>query len=275
VLPPFSRILPPAIRYYGKKWFKALRKNKASQGTYVHTHAPRSLGEIDTYHQTPDGRQISVYKNYRYSIKKGWTYFDSLYFLFLLNLENLTTDNDRYILETNIGHRTLTGPIDEVDTYIQTIIPRLQPHLISESIQNKTPILKPTDAQIAKSTDTFVRSHRNLFLDLEQQNIFAMQPGQRVLEIGYYSGGYSLFALEKLGFHVSGVDNQYGGLVEAGALPGYIKKNVNSQVAFYHGDITQTTPFEKETFDVIYSASVLEHIKNIPDALTGSSPIFS
>jgi len=268
VLALFNRQVPPIIRYYGKKWFKGLLKNKTLQSAYVHTYSPRSLGEIETHHHTKDGRHISVYKNYRYSIKKGWTYFDGLYFLYQLNRENLSTNEDRHILETIIGHRTLTMSIDEVDAYIQTIIPRIESHIIPESTQNQTPILKPTDTQITKTTDIFLRSHRNLFLDLKQQNIFATQPGQKLLEIGYYSGGYSLFALEKLGFQVCGVDNQYGGLVEAGALPGYIKKKRNSQTAFHYGDITKTTLFEKETFDVIYSASVLEHIKDIPGAFT-------
>ncbi|MBT3604120.1 MAG: class I SAM-dependent methyltransferase [Candidatus Latescibacteria bacterium] len=263
-----TRMLPPTMRYYGKKWFRALRKSTALKHSYVHTYAPRSLGEIDTYHQTNDNRQIAVYRNYRYSIKKGWTYFNGLYLLHLLNLENLATDEDREILNTTIGHRTLTQSIDEVQAYIQTIIPRIEPHIIPESTHNQTPILKPTDSQIAKTTNTFLQSHRNLFLDLEHQGIFSAQPNQRVLEIGFDTGGYSLFALEQLGFQVSGIDNQYGGLVEAGALPEYIKKNLHSQVSFHHGDITQTTHFDDETFDVIYSASVLEHITDIPNALT-------
>lgn len=262
----FKWLAHPTIRYYGKKWLKPLYNKKAMQAAYVHTYSPRNLGEIDTHYDTKDGRQIPIYKNYRYSIKKGWTYFDSLYFLYQLNQKNLATDEDRHILETTIGYRTLTGSIDEVDAYIQTIIPRIEPHIIPESTLNQTPILKPTDTQIAKTTEIFFHSHRNLFLDLKQQNIFSFQPNQKLLEIGYYSGGYSLFALEKLGFQVCGVDNQYGGLVEAGSLPGYIKKNRNSQVAFHHGDITQITLFKKETFDVIYSASVLEHIKDIPGA---------
>ena len=47
-----------------------------------------------------------------------------------------------------------------------------------------------------------------------------------------------------------------------------MKTKVGSNVGFEFGDITKRTPFSDGTFDVIYSASVLEHIKDTSLALS-------
>jgi len=65
---------------------------------------------------------------------------------------------------------------------------------------------------------------------------------------------------------VSAVDNQYGGLSGVSALHEYNMQVLSSKVEFRHGDITQKTSFQSESFDVIYSASVLEHILDLKAA---------
>lgn len=85
-----------------------------------------------------------------------------------------------------------------------------------------------------------------------------------MLEIGFVSGGYSLFAFEKLGFDCTGLDNFYGGIIDGCQTPDYNKSRLSSSVNFCAGDITQKSQFPDESFDVIYSASVLEHIQDIP-----------
>jgi SAM-dependent methyltransferase len=96
--------------------------------------------------------------------------------------------------------------------------------------------------------------------------IFHLKPGASVLEIGYTTGGHSIFAFEKLGFKVFGVDNFYAGLVGDSSVWQSIKTQLNSKADFRVGDITKPTSYESNSLDMVYSASTVEHILDLPAA---------
>ena len=73
----------------------------------------------------------------------------------------------------------------------------------------------------------------------------------KLLEIGYISGGFSIFAFENLGFDAYGIDNFYGNETRKSPLPEYIKKKTGSSVRFISGDITHKSDFNDNELDVI------------------------
>lgn len=69
-----------------------------------------------------------------------------------------------------------------------------------------------------------------------------------------------------MGFRASGIDNFYSGLANSTYLHQYIKELTRSRANYVNGDITRTTELSSASFDVIYSVSVLEHIKDLEAA---------
>jgi SAM-dependent methyltransferase len=75
-------------------------------------------------------------------------------------------------------------------------------------------------------------------------------PGARILEIGA-GAGHQALDLSQRGFDVSAVDVPVSNYADARVFP----------VQDYDG---VTLPFEADSFDVVFSSNVLEHVKNLP-----------
>ena len=221
--------------------------------------------DIESYFQTADGHKVPVYKNYRNSIKKGWSYFDALNILHYLIINKLATEQNKEFFKACINSRTITKPLNEINDYV---LHTSQSHNIF--IENNTtsmPIIKPTSKEISNLIDNYTKQHKLMFSKLKTfhcKNL--LKKGNTILEIGFVSGGYSIFAFEKLGFSASGIDNCYDGLIGQYKTPFYVKESLNSDVDFVFDDITQRTKYDDETFDIVYSTSVLEHIKDLDKA---------
>lgn len=260
-------LLPSHLWPRTRHRLRALLSRHVSPGTrYASPKHNRDWGSPEAEFQAVDGTRLPVSSDYRYAIKKGWTFCEHLLFLSQLQTRKLASPEDTRFFLSSIGQRTIARPLEEIEAYIRCRMTDLEPHLIPASRNAKTPRLKPENRDTQQRIQYFVRSHRNLLSDLQKNGIASFSKNQRLLEIGFESGGHSLFAFEHLGFQVSGVDNGYSGLVDANPLPDYLKTQTGSHVSFHHGDITQETAFPASHFDVIYSASVLEHIQRIPEA---------
>ncbi len=78
--------------------------------------------------------------------------------------------------------------------------------------------------------------------------LFSLRPGLRLLDVGCGRGDFAAaFAAE--GLIVDGVDRE--------AIEGFPK-----EVSFTRADITQTLPYPDHTFDVVFSKSVVEHMRD-------------
>lgn len=78
--------------------------------------------------------------------------------------------------------------------------------------------------------------------------LFSLRPGLRLLDVGCGRGDFAAaFAAE--GLIVDGVDRE--------ALEGFPK-----EVSFTRADITQALPYPDNTFDVVFSKSVVEHMND-------------
>ena len=230
---------------------------------FINKQARSELGNPELFFDTADGRQIPVYPHYRYSIKGGWQYFRPLFLLAQLCRKNLVSEQEKQFLKKCIGQRTITMPLEKVEERLRPNIKKLEHLFIPESLAGGiTPVLAPDVDQVRQDIDNLAQAHESMFKMLDRMGVYPVKSGVKVLEIGFIGGGYSIFAFERLGFNSCGVDNQYGGLAKGNPLPRYLSGLIDSKAGFFSGDITQKTRFEDESFDIIFSVSVLEHIQD-------------
>ena len=229
----------------------------------------------DGYFQTADGRRLPVFKNYRYSIKPGWNYFPSLAALRTLIQKDLVTSEIQSFFNEAIGKRTLQRSLLEIDEVTRKVVMQYQDLFLPETLEPVfQPVPIPSDDEIRSRITACCTNHQVLFSKLNRFDVDLPSQGvPKVLEIGYISGGYSLFAFERLGFQAFGIDNFYGDSSQRIPLAHFIKDKAGAAVDFRFGDITSQTDFDDEEIDIIYSASVLEHIALPSDAFEEMSRI--
>jgi SAM-dependent methyltransferase len=233
---------------------------------YLNPQRPgRDWGSPETFFESESG-SLPVFPGYRYATKRCWSFFGPLNFISQLRSRGLATEADVQFLDRCVGTRTLQVPLDEITAYATTMASEHSDALLPGS-ESSEPALQPTESETLKRINYHARSHRNLLRDLREQGFLDGNPDLKVLEIGFISGGHSLYAFEKLGCSVTGIDNGYGGLENTALLPEFLKTQTHSTARFVSGDITETTELEADSFDIVYSSSVLEHIHDIPDAL--------
>lgn len=253
------------------KIINILQKNMNAYVSYLKKDYQEYNDMREAIFVAKDGLQVSIYKNYRYSVKRAWTYFSDLNTLNILNSKNLLTAKETEIFHSFFNTRTLTTSLEEIREFSKTVFDKNRELFIS----NKSDVLKPELHSILKTIKYFEAEHRGMLSKIKTFSI-TLPKQKRVLEIGFVSGGYSLFALEKLGFEVSGIDNFYDGIDEGfDTLPNYIKSTIESKVEFNYGDITKKTHFSDKSVDIVYSASVLEHINDIEMAFIEMKRILS
>ncbi len=192
-------------------------------------------------------------------------FFPELLAFHKLSLMNVLRDTDLKFFQSCIGKKTIEIHPDEINKQYRKVASSYSKHLIS--LEENDPILViPTDNENKTRINSFYRRYKSTFDILKNNLQLDIVKNDKILEIGYESGGHSLFALEKLGFHVTGIDNGYSGLRSVSLLPEKIKKSIQSNAQFVIGDITKKTSFNSENFSAINSIAVLEHILDLPSA---------
>jgi ubiquinone/menaquinone biosynthesis C-methylase UbiE len=93
-----------------------------------------------------------------------------------------------------------------------------------------------------------------------------VEPGCNVLEIGFMTGGYSIDAWDRLGFRITGIDNAYDGTASQPTIYKHISERLGTHPTFVFGDVTKPTVLKDNSFDLVYSVSVLEHISDVSAA---------
>ena len=261
------------IKYLIKRlfyWiFRLLITKKPFSSFYfsiAHENQPNS---VDSNFTTVDGSSIPVYNDYRSSVKNWWLMYECVVVFSHLVENSLTTRSEALYFKHSVGKRTLGYDPNEIEENVKEIIRREKSNnlFFGETLnQQYLPKIIPSNKEIKLNINHTIAHHKNLLFSLKTLGVFSPQKDSKLLEIGFESGGHSLFAFENLGFSSTGLDNRYGGLDDECFLPNYIKNKISSEVNFCYGDITEKTKFDNDSFDVIYSASVLEHIQNLPAA---------
>ena len=228
---------------------------------FLNRNFKNNYGALENF-SIPGHNDITIFKNYRYKVKKGWAYFQSFIILDTLRSLGKLTKKENIFFNHAKGYRTILSPINEINEYA-LIAARRNSELFDPKfdLENQIPHFIPSLNTLQSIINLFITNHKRMFMRISSLGIYEVINSPKILEIGFISGGHSLFAFEKLGFDVYGVDNSYSGLVKNNFSVDLNKKILNSKVKLTNGDITKTLPFPSETFDIIYSTSVLEHIQ--------------
>jgi SAM-dependent methyltransferase len=215
-----------------------------------------------------DGRRIPVYKNYRYAVKPGWAYFASLNLLASLERLGCLHSEERTYLKMAMGKRTIGVSLFEALEKAQNAVARNVELFLPSCGAGGLPEFRPDERRLRETIANIKISHASMFQKLSAAGIYSIPSGASILEIGFISGGHSIFAFEQLGHRAFGIDNGYGGLTREMSVHGYSKKLISSSVEFLPGDITGRTPFPSDSMDVVFSSSVLEHVQDLEAAFT-------
>ena len=227
----------------------------------------RSHGIPECEYTTADGRVIPVYRSYRYSIKAGWRSYPGLDHLARLDGRGRLVESESAFLHKAIGSRTVMISPDEACGVAKKAIEQNLDLFLPDSRNDLgLPEFKVEERHLLETVRSFKNRHASMFEQLAAAGIFRIPRHATILEIGYTTGGHSIFAFEQLGFTAVGIDNYYGGLIGAQTLHGNNKQILKSSATFEIGDITSTTSFPSECMDVIFSTSVLEHIQDLDSA---------
>lgn len=234
---------------------------------YLDRYVSGDHSALETVFITDDGREIPVYSDYRYSVKLGWSYFKGLYVLSNLIARGKASQDENSFFTKAIGSRTLGASLTEINDVASKAIKRNKSLFLNgtEDADGLSEFL-PDEKEIKKTIDFYRRGHAAMFRKLAAAGVYNVPSDASILEIGYISGGHSIHAYELLGFRASGIDNNYSGLVNRSFLHQHIKDLTGSKVTYLQGDITSQTELSSNSFDVIFSASVLEHISDVAGA---------
>ena len=224
--------------------------------------------EIDGWFETERGHKIPVLRNYRYSIKACWRMVAELNALAGLRTGGLLNENQAKALDEFIGYRTITKPIGEIKEFARPIISKHESMFVEGTTgEGEEPLLQTPTEEVLHRVNVSANNHKRHIDYLMRNGLLEQSKSPLLLDVGYGSG-YGSFGWEKSGFRVVGIDNEYGGNEKGPQREvSRLKKITKSNVEFATEDITKQTSFEDGTFDFIYSASVLEHIQDLPAAI--------
>ena len=226
------------------------------------------------YHQegifkTDNNFKIPIYSNYRYSVKKGWKIFDGLNKLETLSSKKLLTNSEEIFFKEAVGNRQINKSISEINEVALGASKKNEDFFFHNPLNINTPILKPNLIDIKNKFYIEYYSHQKKLNFLNKTGILKIDNNSQLLEIGFDENAMSTFAFEKLGLNVTAIDNHYNLNSNKEIYNPALIANCQfykSNIIFKYSDITKNTDFDDCSFDIIYSASVLEHIQDIRKA---------
>ena len=221
---------------------------------------------VETTFRGNSGMSVPVLRGYRYGMVPVLSHLPPFRLLAALDHEQLLTTAEREVYLRARGERALSVPYAEVLSLVGGLLTRVANRLVPEGRSDpQTAELMPSDdalnLQIADET-SFLTSR----LTRIRQFAAPIEPGCRVLEIGFMTGGYSIDAWDRLGFRITGIDNAYDGTAEKPTIYKHIAQRLGTHPTFVFGDVTKRTELPDGAFDIVYSVSVLEHISDIAAA---------
>lgn len=209
-------------------------------------------------------QNFPIFSNYRFSIKRGWTFYPPLKFLNFLRNINRLDQKGKSVLNSAIGDRTLNMSLTEIWENASPIILKNK-EFFTFSKTNIPLYINPTISEVNSRIKYFSKCNKAILKKLKSSNLLPNKTNLSLLEIGFTSGGYSLFSWEKLGISVFGIDNYYGGNSPDKSLAHNIHSILQSKANLIIGDIT-SSDLSNEKFDIIFSTSVIEHIIDLRKA---------
>ena len=226
-----------------------------------------------------DGQRISLYEGYRDRIKARWRSFDWPTRALVTVGSRLQLDSDATtLIQALQSGRTLPAHWNEFADVVEKLADRHPAEFVRSDILCpwlKRPIIvaRLSDSHLEAIAQVY-RNQATLTLQTFRQGSSADIPVESlaVLETGC-GMGYAVMAMANLGVgHAVGIDSIATNSrcihqkPAVSARMGMGDAAISNRVRILTGDIAQM-PLEDNSFDLIYSASVLEHIQDLPKAL--------
>jgi SAM-dependent methyltransferase len=223
---------------------------------------------VETSFRRDDGSTIPVFGEYRYAIKPAWRNIPMLHGLAELASVGALSPADMDFLAQARGYRTLTRSLDEIDSVAEPVIRSNRELFLPETVRpGAYPSLRTRVRSSRRAVENHMRFYSSILDTLALAGVYAPRLQPRAIEIGMGQGTASV-ALARLGFQTTGIDNNYGGTMDADtALAAAIAAAEKVELRFEQADITTRTPFDDGAFDLVISNSVLEHIHDLGAAL--------
>ena len=241
---------------------------------------PLVMGEAQVFAEfiTDDGRRIPLYEGYRNRIKSRWRVaFWSTKALLAMRDRIVLSPGAASLAESLISDRTLPASLEEfadtiaelADHYSQELIasnivcPLTGRHIIAARLTNK---------QVDSIAQSYRQNASSRFHKYAYWSGKGITENMTALEVGC-GMGYSVTALAGLGVGYSvGVDNAPSDSRWVYERPAVLSRlglakdsKLARRVQILPGDVHQI-PFDDNTFDLIYSTSVLEHVRDLVGA---------
>jgi len=225
-----------------------------------------SNAPVETVFCGRNGPSVPVLADFRYAMTPALSYLPPICLLAGLEAEGGLRPTEQEAFHRALGRRALSVPYDKLLAFVAEILPRVAGRLIPEGRED------PRCAELMPSPEVLKARFKNETSVLRSRlarirhAVGSIEPGSRILEIGFTTGGYSIDAWDRLGFDVTGIDNAYDGAATEPTVHRHIAERLGAKPTFVFGDVTQRTELADGAFDIVYSVSVLEHISDLTAA---------
>lgn len=221
---------------------------------------------VETTFHAKSGPAIPVLRGFRYSMVPVMTHLAPFRLLAELEREGRLTSSEASLYSQAKGERTLGLPYDKVLQLVSGLLGRVSDRLVPEGRDDpELAEVMPSNGVLAGRMAEEISILRSR-LSRVGQFVTPIEPGCRVLEIGFMTGGYSIDAWDRLGFKITGIDNAYDGTAVQPTIYRHIANRLGTKPTFVFGDVTKPTSLPAGGFDLVYSVSVLEHISDVSAA---------
>lgn len=266
-----SEVMKARLRSrWGQPLREALARSSPDRTTAAMLSArlrrPAAAAAPERMFETTDGRAIAVLPHYRYRQKAAWRTYTPMAALDILDRAGRLDAGQRESFRRFQGTRTLAAPYDAIADYAAPVVAANRDAFIEGTLDGaQTPVANLGRDRIAREVKAARAKLVRRLSEAGAERLLAPAAGATALEIGFGTG-IPLIALEGFGYAVHGIDNSYGGTqVRQGAAP-TIRDRIGARVEFHHGDVARQTGFGAESFDLIVSDAVLEHLLELPRA---------
>lgn len=235
------------------------------QSVFFKDGHPEDTGEIEGNFRTADGRSLPVLSRYRQAIVGRPGYWP-IAVLEGLRDRGVTGATHKSLLDSVYANRTLPVSFNELVDVARTAVSAHGSHFLPESLEPpRIPRFIPSRAEIVAGVKSAGSSYSVWMERIRQLGLLGNR--RTVLEVGPDESGYSVMALSELGFTPTGLNNGYAGIVDSFPEFDYVRRITGHRLRMVLGDITARDTLADESFDLIVSHTVLEHILDIPASL--------
>ena len=265
------QIIKKIIKYFLSKFdLKLSNANQNLQQFFFQLQNEEITNNYNSkdYFISDNNEKLFINQNYRYGVKPCWKAFPILITFNHLRNCGILSKNEKKQFYKFIGKNTLTSPLEEIHKYTEPILKRNQ-ELFDGTEYPECRFWFPKLPDVYFKNQ-IKRMKKIIFRDLQIIGRVSHKKIVKVLDVGC-GRGVSTAAFSELGMKVNGIDNNYGNKFESSIDEQQrkrIRKITSASYNIIFDDIRKCDSLKKNSFDLIYSISCLEHIRKLDKAIS-------